>query len=236
MLLQFRQSLERLERSHFFRFQTLDFFEQKLSIFIRRSKDINLRLRLEFLLVLGIARIDLLLFEAQNEELGWDSIWNRYSGTNGAEKKASFDLVNKVNQAFVDTVRATGGNNEKRHLLISGYNTDVDLTCDKLFTMPDDPAGRLAVSMHYYNPSTLTIIDKDVSNRMASTIRHNRARGSHSIELMMNIVGELKKAGMSDQWIMKEIGMDADELLRFKQLSGLAELFKDREYSKATEL
>ena len=110
-----------------------------------------------------------LLFEAQNEELGWDSIWNRYSGTNGAEKKASFDLVNKVNQVFVDTVRATGGNNEKRHLLISGYNTDVDLTCDKLFTMPDDPAGRLAVSMHYYNPSTLTIIDKDVSWGKAKT-------------------------------------------------------------------
>ena len=81
-----------------------------------------------------------------------------------------------------------------------------------------------------------SIIDKDVSNRMASTIRHNRARGSHSIELMMNIVGELKKAGMSDAWIMKEIGMDADELLRYKQLSGLAELFKDRDYSKATEL
>ena len=80
-----------------------------------------------------------------------------------------------------------------------------------------------------------SIIDKDVSNRMASTIRHNRARGSHSIELMMNIVGELKKAGMSDQWIMKEIGMDADELLRFKQLSGLAELFRDREYSQTTE-
>ena len=79
-----------------------------------------------------------------------------------------------------------------------------------------------------------SIIDKDVSNRMASTIRHNRARGSHSIELMMNIVGELKKAGMSDQWIMKEIGMDADELLRYKQLSGLAELFKDKQYSEAT--
>lgn len=77
-----------------------------------------------------------------------------------------------------------------------------------------------------------SILDKDMSNRMASTIRHNRARGSHSVELMMNIVGELKKAGMSDQWIMKEIGMDADELLRFKQLSGLAELFRDREYSQ----
>lgn len=81
----------------------------------------------------------------------------------------------------------------------------------------------------------VVVIDKDTSNRMASTIRHNRARGSHSIELMMNIVGELKKAGMSDAWIMKEVGMDADELLRFKQLSGLAELFKDREFSKAKE-
>ena len=80
-----------------------------------------------------------------------------------------------------------------------------------------------------------SIIDKDVSNRMASTIRHNRARGSHSIELMMNIVGELKKAGMSDAWIMKEIGMDADELLRYKQLSGLAELFREREYSQSKE-
>lgn len=77
----------------------------------------------------------------------------------------------------------------------------------------------------------VVVIDKDISNRMASTIRHNRARGSHSIELMMNIVGELKKAGMSDTWIMKEIGMDADELLRYKQLSGLAEMFKDREFS-----
>jgi ParB-like chromosome segregation protein Spo0J len=78
----------------------------------------------------------------------------------------------------------------------------------------------------------VVVIDKDVSNRMASTIRHNRARGSHSIELMVNIVAELKKAGMSDAWIMKEIGMDPDELLRLKQISGLAELFRDEEFSK----
>lgn len=82
----------------------------------------------------------------------------------------------------------------------------------------------------------VVVIDKDISNRMASTIRHNRARGSHSIELMMNIVGELKKAGMSDAWILKEIGMDADELLRYKQLSGLAAMFNDREYTESKEL
>lgn len=76
-------------------------------------------------------------------------------------------------------------------------------------------------------------IDKPLSNRMVSTIRHNRARGSHSIELMTNIVAELVESGMSDAWIMRNIGMDADELLRLKQVSGLASLFKDREFSVA---
>lgn len=79
----------------------------------------------------------------------------------------------------------------------------------------------------------IVVINKDISNRMASTIRHNRARGSHNIELMTNIVSELAKAGMSDQWIMRHIGMDADEILRLKQLSGIAELFKDKEFSQA---
>ena len=77
----------------------------------------------------------------------------------------------------------------------------------------------------------VVVIDKDENNRMASTIRHNRARGSHSIELMTNIVAELTKQGMSDAWILKNIGMDADELLRLKQLSGLAELFKNKEFT-----
>lgn len=76
-------------------------------------------------------------------------------------------------------------------------------------------------------------IDKDLDNRMASTIRHNRARGTHDIELMTNIVQDLVKSGMSDAWIMKNIGMDAEELLRLKQLSGLQELFKDKEFSKS---
>lgn len=77
----------------------------------------------------------------------------------------------------------------------------------------------------------VVVIQKDESNRMASTIRHNRARGSHDVELMSNIVSELVKAGMSDAWILKNIGMDADELLRLKQISGLAELFKDNQFS-----
>lgn len=82
----------------------------------------------------------------------------------------------------------------------------------------------------------VVVIDKDESGRMASTIRHNRARGEHSVELMSNIVAELVASGMSDQWIRKHIGMDQDELLRLKQVTGLAALFADKSFSVAQEL
>jgi ParB-like chromosome segregation protein Spo0J len=79
----------------------------------------------------------------------------------------------------------------------------------------------------------VVVIKKDLSNRIASTIRHNRARGSHNIELMSNIVSELVQAGMSDAWILRHIGMDKDELLRLKQITGIAALFADTEFSEA---
>ena len=77
----------------------------------------------------------------------------------------------------------------------------------------------------------VVVIEKDISNRMASTIRHNRARGTHNVELMSEIVSELTKAGMSDRWIERNIGMDRDELLRLKQITGLAELFANKNFS-----
>lgn len=81
----------------------------------------------------------------------------------------------------------------------------------------------------------VSVIDKPISERMASTIRHNRARGSHDVDLMSNIVAELTEMGKSDKWIMKHLGMDADEVLRLKQITGLAALFKDKEFSKSWE-
>lgn len=81
----------------------------------------------------------------------------------------------------------------------------------------------------------VSVIDKPISERMASTIRHNRARGSHDIGLMTNIVTELVESGCSDKWILKNLGMEADELLRLKQFSGLASLFKHNDYSLASE-
>ncbi len=75
----------------------------------------------------------------------------------------------------------------------------------------------------------------DDAARMAATIRHNRARGKHGVEPMTGIVMHLAKKGWDDEKISKELGMDPDEVLRFKQITGLTELFKDREFSQAWE-
>ena len=83
--------------------------------------------------------------------------------------------------------------------------------------------GRLPVS----------VIDKPIDQRMASTIRHNRARGNHNVDLMSNIVKELHELGRSDAWISRHLGMDKDEILRLKQITGLAALFKDVKFGRA---
>jgi len=70
-------------------------------------------------------------------------------------------------------------------------------------------------------------------DRMAATIRHNRARGMHVVDAMSDIVLELSRRGKSDEWIADELGMEPDEVLRLKQVQGLAELFADREFSEA---
>ena len=79
----------------------------------------------------------------------------------------------------------------------------------------------------------VSVINKPIDCRMASTIRHNRARGSHDVDLMSNIVKELHELGRSDAWISKHLGMDKDEILRLKQITGLTALFKDVGFGQA---
>jgi ParB-like chromosome segregation protein Spo0J len=86
-------------------------------------------------------------------------------------------------------------------------------------------------TMGYLPLSTIRSSQTDKSNRMASTILHNRARGSHNIELMSQIVSELVEMGKGDPWICKHIGMSIDELLRMKQITGLASLFQNKDFS-----
>ena len=79
----------------------------------------------------------------------------------------------------------------------------------------------------------VSVINKPIDQRIASTIRHNRARGNHDVDLMGNIVKELHELGRSDAWISKHLGMDRDEILRLKQITGLAALFKDVKFGQA---
>jgi len=88
-----------------------------------------------------------------------------------------------------------------------------------------------------YLPVTTINVDRaGRQDRIAATIRHNRARGKHQVAAMSDIVQELVRRNWSDERIGRELGMDADEVLRLKQISGLAELFADREFSEAWEL
>jgi len=90
--------------------------------------------------------------------------------------------------------------------------------------------------VHGYLPAVVINGDRqDKGDRMASTIRHNRARGEHRVESMAEIVVELKRRFWNDEKIAKELGMEPDEVLRLTQVTGLAGLFADREFSQAWE-
>ena len=117
---------------------------------------------------------DYLIFESMNE-VGFDTLYNK-------NKADAYNLINKINQDFVDIIRATGGNNAKRHLLIAGYYTDIERTCDSLYKMPDDKAGRCILSVHYYTPWDFCTCDR----------KHTWGTNSE-VGQMETLIGKMKK-------------------------------------------
>ena len=117
---------------------------------------------------------DYLIFESMNE-VGFDTLYNK-------NKADAYNLINKINQDFVDIIRATGGNNAKRHLLIAGYYTDIERTCDSLYKMPDDKADRCILSVHYYTPWDFCTCDR----------KHTRGTNSQ-VWQMETLIGKMKK-------------------------------------------
>lgn len=105
---------------------------------------------------------DRVVFESMNEEGCFDDLWNRWTNQPDNKSKA-YETLNSVNQAFVDLVRASGGGNASRYLLIAGYATDITNTIDPLFAMPRDPSNQCMVSVHYYDPFGFTHLEEDTS-------------------------------------------------------------------------
>jgi endoglucanase len=104
---------------------------------------------------------DYLMFESMNEEGQWNDVWYIWgdnANDQGAKARA-YGLLNAINQKFADIVRESGGNNEVRHLLLAGYDTNIDRTSDPMFKIPTECANRCAVSVHYYDPFSFTHSD-----------------------------------------------------------------------------
>lgn len=100
-----------------------------------------------------------------------------------------------------------------------------------------DGFHRYRVAKEYLDLKQIPIvtIDKDLENRMASTIRHNRARGTHQIADMSHIVITLTENGWTEKQIAKHLGMELDEIIRLKQITGLKNAFADHTFSKSWE-
>ena len=113
---------------------------------------------------------------------------------------------------------------QRRHLVVDGFHRHLS----------GKSRPELSRRLHGYLPVTLINAEREgQKERIAATIRHNRARGKHQIAAMSDIVRDLHRQGWDDRRIGEELGMDADEVLRLKQISGLTELFADESFSEA---
>ena len=120
---------------------------------------------------------------------------------------------------------------DKKIAIVTFYDADKDE-----YTVVDG-FHRYRCAKEYFKLKEIpvVVIDKPLDNRMASTIRHNRARGTHQIKDMSIIVKDLTEMGWDDEKICKELGMDLDEVIRLKQITGLKEAFQNHDFSKSWE-
>lgn len=131
------------------------------------------------------------------------------------------NLSMKKDGITMPVVSANGKNN--KYIVVDGFHRRTHAAND----------NEIRESLHGYLP--ISKLNKSIEDRITSTVRHNMARGTHQVELSANLIVMLRKHNWTNARIGKELGMDADEVLRLKQTTGLAELFKDKEFSNSWE-
>lgn len=165
-----------------------------------------------------------------------------------AKKNITFPVLN-VKMVDIDKVIANDYNPNKvapPEMKLLKHSIEEDGYTQPIVTYYDakkdtyivvDGFHRFRCAKEYFHLSQIPVvtIDKDLSNRMASTIRHNRARGTHQIMDMSKIVVDLSSNGWSESEISKHLGMELDEIIRLKQISGLKEAFANHVFSKSWE-
>ena len=111
----------------------------------------------------------------------------------------------------------------KKYVIVDGFHRF--FTCQRNKDIMERNNGMLPI----------VVIEKDINERMASTVRHNRARGEHSVKGMGNMVFEMLENGWKEEDICNHLGMEAEEILKLKHVTGFSKLFEDIEYKKAWE-
>lgn len=148
---------------------------------------------------------------------------NDYNPNSVAPPEMELLRLSISNDGYTQPIVSMDNKNGTREVIDGFHRNRVGKECDDI-----------QKRVHGYLPVvTIRESQKGQNDRVASTIRHNRARGKHKVESMSEIVVDLKKRNWSDEKISKELGMDRDEVLRLCQISGLTELFSDKEFSMA---
>ncbi len=148
---------------------------------------------------------------------------NDYNPNSVAPPEMELLRLSIANDGYTQPIVSMNNNDETREVIDGFHRNRVGKECEDI-----------QKRVHGYLPVvTIRESQKGMNDRVASTIRHNRARGKHAVSSMSDIVVDLKKRNWSDKKISKELGMDQDEVLRLTQISGITELFQNSEFTQA---
>jgi ParB-like chromosome segregation protein Spo0J len=146
---------------------------------------------------------------------------NDYNPNSVANKEMSLLYTSITHDGYTQPVVTIWDAERKKYVIIDGFHRY--FVCKSNEDIRERNQGKLPI----------VVLEKDINDRMASTVRHNRARGKHSVEGMSSMVFKMLDNGWDDAAICNELGMEAEELLRLKHITGFSKLFEDFEYSKA---
>jgi len=146
---------------------------------------------------------------------------NDYNPNSVAKKEMGLLYTSILHDGYTQPVVTIYDEVKDKYIIIDGFHRY--FTCKSNKDILDRNKGRLPI----------VVLNKDINDRMASTVRHNRARGMHSVTGMSSMVFNMLENGWEDVDICNELGMSVEELVKLKHITGFSKLFEDKEYSKS---
>ena len=150
-------------------------------------------------------------------------IANDYNPNSVAKKEMELLYTSVREDGYTQPIVTVWDDNIKKYVIVDGFHRN--LIIRKYRDIDERCHGRLPI----------VVIDKDIDQRMASTVRHNRARGSHSVDGMVNIIFSMLKDGCTEDEICNKLGMEHKEFVKMFFITGFAKVFKNYQYSKAVD-